>query len=265
MARTPNPLAIVTGASSGIGLELARLAAEDRYDLIVAADDGGIVDAAASLEAHGVAALPIQADLATDEGVEQVMKTAEDTGRPIELLCANAGHGLGRAFLDREWPDLRHVIDTNVTGTVELVHRVGRQMRSNRKGKILLTGSIAGYIPGTFQAVYNATKAFIDSFAEGLRAELKGSGVTVTCLMPGATETAFFERADLMDTKIGTTKKDDPAQVAKAGYQALKKGKPSVIFGLKNKLEVASSAVLPKDTLAEMHRKQAAPGTAKKK
>jgi short-subunit dehydrogenase len=139
-------------------------------------------------------------------------------------LLANAGRGLGKAFLDQRWPDIRHVIDTNVTGTLYLLHKIGRDMRTRGRGRVLITGSIAGFMPGTFQAVYNGTKALLDSFSFALRAELKVSGVTVTCLMPGATETEFFERADMLDTKVGQSKKDDPADVAKVGYDAMMRG-----------------------------------------
>src|SRR4029453_17615212 len=155
--------------------------------------------------------------------------------RPVDALLANAGHGLGHAFLDQDFEDVRHVIDTNVTGTIYLVQLVGRTMRSRGSGRILLTGSIAGFMPGTYQAVYNGTKAFVDSFSFALRAELKESGVTVTCLMPGATETDFFERAGLTDTKVGQDKKDDPADVAKDGFDAMMKGEADVVSGWKNK------------------------------
>jgi short-subunit dehydrogenase len=137
-------------------------------------------------------------------------------------------------------------------------------MVSNRGGKILITGSIAGYIPGTFQAVYNGSKAFIDSFALALRNELKDTGVTVTCLMPGVTDTEFFERADLMDTKVGMQEnKADPAAVAKIGFDAMMKGESDVVAGFKNKLQVAMAGITPKEVLAEQHRKQAEPGTAR--
>jgi len=136
-------------------------------------------------------------------------------------------------------------------------------MRRRGRGRILITGSVVGFIPGAFQAVYNGTKAFLDSFAAALRNELKDSGVTVTCLMPGATETEFFRRADLMDTKIGTEKKDDPADVAKQGFEAMMNGKDGVITGLSNKLQVAAASVMPSSATAQQHRKQAAPGTAK--
>jgi uncharacterized protein len=176
---------------------------------------------------------------------------------------ANAGRGHGHAFLDQDFADIQHVIDTNVTGTLDLVHQLGRRMRERGSGRILFTGSIAGFIPGSFAAVYNGSKAFIDSFSFALRNELKDSGVTVTCLMPGPTETEFFRRADMLDTKVGQQEKDDPAEVAKAGYEAMKKGEGEIIFGLRNKMQVAAAHVTPSDLLAEQHRKQSAPGTGK--
>src|SRR5205085_6876497 len=125
-------------------------------------------------------------------------------------------------------------IDTNITGTVALIHTAGQEMRRRGQGRILITGSIAGMIPGSFQAVYNGTKAFLDNFSFALRSELKDSGVTVTCLMPGPTDTEFFERADLTDTKVGTEKKMDAAEVAKQGYDAMLDGEGQVITGWKN-------------------------------
>lgn len=156
------------------------------------------------------------------------------------------------------------MIDTNVTGTIYLIHKVGRNMRKRGAGRILITGSIAGFIPGTYQAVYNGTKAFMDSFSFALRAELKDSGVTVTCLMPGATDTEFFKRADMLDTKVGAGKKDDPADVAKLGFEAMMKGEGDVVSGWKNKIQSAMATVTPSGILAEQHRKMAEPGRAKK-
>jgi short-subunit dehydrogenase len=158
--------------------------------------------------------------------------------------------------------DIRHVIDTNVTGTIYLIHKAGRDMRARRSGRILITGSIAGFMPGTYQAVYNATKAFLDSFSFAVRHELMDSGVSVTCLMPGATETEFFERADMMDTKVGTSKKDDPADVARIGFNAMMKGEGDVVSGWHNKLRTAIASVTPAGMLAEQHRKIAEPGSA---
>ena len=156
------------------------------------------------------------------------------------------------------------MIDTNVTGTVYLVQLIGRSMRSRGKGRILLTGSIAGFIPGAYHAVYNGTKAFVDSFSFALRAELKDTGVTVTCLMPGATETDFFERADMLDTKVGQGKKDDPADVARVGFDAMMRGDGDVVSGWKNKLVSAIANVTPAGVLADQHRRMAEPGTAEK-
>jgi short-subunit dehydrogenase len=204
----------------------------------------------------------VEQDLATTQGVDALYAAA--SGRPIEVLIANAGHGLGKGFLDQDFAAARHVIDTNITGTVYLIHRVGMDMRARGAGRILITGSIAGFMPGSFQAVYNGTKAFIDSFAWALRNELKDTGVQVTCLMPGVTDTEFFERADLMDTEVGTTdKKMDPAKVAKIGFEAMMDGEGDVVAGLKNKLQVAMANITPSAVLAEQHRKQAEPGTAK--
>jgi uncharacterized protein len=261
MASATRPLAIVTGASAGIGYELAKVCAQNGFDLLVAADQPKIAQAAQEFRTLGVEAEAVQADLATLEGVDKLYAAAQ--GRPVDALLANAGHGLGKAFLDQNFDDVRHVIDTNITGTIYLVQKVGRDMRARGKGRILITGSIAGFIPGAFQAVYNCTKAFLDSFSFALRNELKDTGITVTCLMPGATETEFFERADMMDTKVGTMKKDDPADVARTGFDAMMKGEGDVVAGWQNKLQTAIASVTPADLLAEQHRKQAEPGTAK--
>lgn len=204
----------------------------------------------------------VEADLATLEGVDRLY--AATSGRPVEALLANAGHGLGRAFLDQDFTQVRHVVDTNITGTIYLIQKIGRDMRARGNGRILITGSIAGFLPGTYQAVYNATKAFIDSFSFALRHEVKEQGTTVTCLMPGATETEFFERADLMDTKIGQSKKDDPADVARTGFDGMMRGDGDVVSGWHNKLQAAIASVTPAGILAEQHRKKAEPGSAEK-
>ena len=206
------PFAIVTGASTGIGFELAKRCAKEGYDLLIAADEPAIEQAATSLRGLGAQVEAVQADLATTEGVDKLYAAAK--GRPVDALLANAGRGLGHAFLDQDFNKARRVIDTNVTGTVYLIHKIGNDMRRRNAGRILITGSIAGFMPGSFQAVYNGTKAFLNSFSFALREELKDTKVTVTCLMPGATETEFFKRAEMMDTKVGTTEKDDAADVA---------------------------------------------------
>ena len=256
------PFAIVTGASSGIGYELAARCAREGFDLLVAADSPDIAAAAEGFRGLGAAVQSLPVDLATMEGVERLYAACD--GRAVDALLANAGHGLGKAFLDQDFNDVAHVIDTNITGTVYLIHKVGREMRDRGKGRILITGSIAGFMPGTFHAVYNGTKAFIDSFSWALRAELEGSGVTVTCLMPGATETDFFERADMLDTKVGQSEKDDPVDVANVGFDAMMRGEGDVVAGWKNKLQSALANVTPAAVLAEQHRKMAEPGSGNK-
>lgn len=255
------PLAIVTGASTGIGYELARCCAEASFDLVIAADEREIHQAAEQLRAIGSSVTPVQADLATLSGVDELL--ASVNGRPVAALLANAGRGLGGAFLDQDFGAVRHVIDTNVTGTVYLVQNVVREMGRRGEGRVLITGSIAGFMPGTYQAVYNGTKAFLDSFAYALRAELKNSGVTVTCLMPGATETDFFERAEMEDTRVATGKKQAPDEVARLGFEAMMQGQGEVITGWQNKLRAAMSHVTPSATLAEAHRRMAEPGGAR--
>lgn len=256
-------LAIVTGASTGIGFELARLCAREGYDLLIAADEPEIQDAAQKLrnEKGGGAIEALHIDLATTEGVDQLYAAAK--GRPVNVLMANAGRGLGHAFLDQEWPRAREVIDTNVTGTTYLIHKVGKDMRQANQGRILITGSIAGFTPGSFQAVYNATKSYLNSFSFALREELRDTQVSVTCLMPGATETEFFARADMLDTKVGSEEKDDAAMVAKTGFEAMMKGEGDVVSGLKNKIQSAVANVTPAERLAKQHRQMAEPGTAK--
>jgi uncharacterized protein len=256
------PLAIVTGASTGIGYELAKECAKNGFNLIVAADEPAIDKAAKEFSQLGADVDAVKADLATLEGVDEVY--AAIRGRPVDALLANAGRGLGKGFLDQDFDDVRHVIDTNVTGTLYLLHKVGRDMRARGKGHILITGSIAGFMPGTYQAVYNGTKAMLDSFSFALRHELNDSGVTVTCLMPGPTDTEFFARADMLDTKVGQAKKDDPAEVARIGFDAMMKGQGDVVSGWKNKLQTAIATVTPSGVLAEMHRGMAEPGTGKK-
>ncbi|WP_257386665.1 SDR family NAD(P)-dependent oxidoreductase [Tahibacter caeni] len=257
---TSRSLALVTGASSGIGLELAKLAAQDGHDLVVAADRA-LADAEQTLRALGAQVIAVETDLATPAGVRQLLDAVGE--RPVALLFANAGHGLGGAFLDQHPIAIQHVIDTNVSGTVALLHAIGNGMRRAGAGRILITGSIAGFEPGSYQAVYNATKAFVDSFALAIRDELKDTGVTVSCLMPGVTDTEFFERAGLLDTKLGTGKKMDPAEVARIGYDAMLEGEADVVAGWKNKLAVAMANLTPGERLAARHAEMAKPGSAR--
>ena len=255
------PLAVVTGASSGIGLELARQCAQNGFDLIIAADRP-LQAACDELMKTGANVQCVELDLSRLENVDRLVELAR--GRPVDALLANAGHGLGKAFLNQDFAQARHVIDTNITGTVYLIHRIANDMRLQRNGRILITGSIAGFMPGTFQAVYNGTKAFIDSFSWALRNELKDTGVSVTCLMPGVTDTEFFRRAGLMDTRVGTSEeKMDPADVARAGFRAMMEGSGHVVAGFRNKVQVAMANITPDAVLAEMHRHMAEPGSAR--
>ncbi|MCW8060723.1 SDR family NAD(P)-dependent oxidoreductase [Agrobacterium tumefaciens] len=263
MPEASNKLAVVTGASSGIGLELAKLAAGAGYDLIIAADEDQIDVAADILQSIGVTVDAMRVDLSTKEGASDFARFVADNGQPVDLLLANAGRGLGKGFLDQDLDEALHVVNTNVIGTVSLIHTIANQMRARGHGKILITGSIAGFIPGTYQAVYNGTKAFLNSFSFALRHELKDTGVTVTCLMPGPTQTKFFERADMLDTEVGQAEKDDPADVAKAGFKALMSNEGDVVAGWKNKLQSVMANVTPANILAEQHAKMAAPGTGK--
>ena len=255
-------LAVVTGASTGIGYELAKVCAQNGFDLVIVADEPEIHQAAGDFKTAGVKVDAVEADLSTLDGVDRLVGAIGN--RPVDALLANAGRGLGGGFLDQDFSAVMHVINTNITGTVYLVQKIGRGMRDRGAGRILITGSIAGFIPGAYNAVYNASKAFLDSFSFALRAEIKNSGVTVTCLMPGATETDFFERADLMDTKIGQSKKDDPADVARTGFDAMMNGEGDVVSGWHNKLQSAIANITPASMLAEQHRKQAEPGSARK-
>ena len=256
--------AIITGASTGIGFELATLAAKDGYDILVVADEPLIDAAAADFKQFGTEVSSVEADLSTIEGVDALLAAAE--GRRIDILCANAGHGLGHAFLDQDVAKWRHVVDTNITGTAYLLQKVLAPMVARNEGKVLVTGSIAGYIPGSFQAVYNGTKSFVDSFVAALQNEIKDAdGVTLTNLMPGPVETEFFARGEMLDTSVGASdSKSDPADVARDGWDALMAGKASVVSGWKNKIQSAMANVTPNAILAEQHRKMAEPGSAER-
>ena len=258
------PLAVVTGASSGIGLELARQFVAHHFDVIVAADDAEIAVAAAVLRAEGEGEVtPVQVDLRTQEGVEDLYSAISADGRPLDAIALNAGHGQGGAFVDIDLADELSIIDLNITSTVRLAKLVLRDMVVRDEGRVLVTSSIASTMPGSFQAVYNASKSFLQSFTEALQNELKDTGVTLTSLMPGPTETDFFERADMADdTKVGTSKKDDPAQVARQGFDALMAGKDRVVGGgLKTKVQEAAGKAMPDKLKAAMHRQMAEPGS----
>jgi short-subunit dehydrogenase len=259
-------LALVTGASSGIGFELARQFAEHEFDLVIVADDEGILGAADELRDLRVQVEPVQADLARAGEVDRVWERVRARGRPLDAIAINAGVGVGGPFVDTDLAEEIGLIELNVVSTVRLAKHAVRDMVSRGAGRILLTSSIAAELPAPFLAVYGASKAFVQSFAEALHNELRDTGVTVTALQPGPTDTNFFERAGMMDTKVAADEKDDPAKVARQGFDALMAGKHRVVAGsLTNKVQSALSRVLPEQAKAQQHRKQTEPGSAEKK
>jgi short-subunit dehydrogenase len=257
-------LAVVTGASSGIGLELAKEFARNDFDLIVAAEDD-LAAATRELEGSGVSVDAVQVDLATPDGVERLWQRVQETGRPLAAVALNAGVGSGGSFAETPLKDELRLVDLNVRSTVHLAKYVVRHMQERGEGRILFTSSIASTMPGPYQAVYNASKSFVQSLALALRNELKDTGVTVTSLMPGPTDTEFFERAGMLDTKVGSGSKDDPAAVARAGFKAMVAGKERVVASsASTKAQGRFSRLMPDSVKAEMHRRMAKPGSGKR-
>ena len=265
MSTSPDrPLALVTGASSGIGLELARQFAEHGFDLVVTAEDDELTPAAQALRDAGAQVTPVQTDLARPGGVEQLYAAVRSTGRPLAAAALNAGIGVNGAFAtDTQLEDELRLVDLNVRSTVHLAKPVVRDMVARGEGRILFTSSIAATMPGPFQAVYNASKSFVQSFALALREELADSGVSVTTLMPGVTETEFFARADMLDTRLGQADKDDAAEVARMGFEGLMDGDERVAASsMKTKLQARASRVLPDSVKAKLQGKMSEPGSA---
>ena len=259
------PLALVTGASTGIGLELARQFASHHFDLVIAANDEPLEAARRELASQGALVEAVDVDLATDAGVEELWARVRATGRPLAAAALNAGRGAGGAFAGgTDLADELEIVDLNVRSTVHLAKHVATAMAARGAGRILFTSSIASTMPGTYQAVYNASKSFVQSFALALRKELEDTGLTVTSLMPGPTDTEFFDRADMLDTKVGAGDKDDPADVARDGFEALMNGDERVVSAsLKTKLQASASRVLPDKVKSAMHSDMAEPGSAK--
>ena len=240
------PLALVTGASTGIGFALARQFLDHGYDVVVTADDAAIHESAVTLRTEGREVIPVQVDLSTAAGVEEVYAAARIPGRPLDAVALNAGIAAGGAFHENSLEDDLRVVDLNVRSTVHLAKLVVRDMVARGQGKVLITSSIAAKAPGPFHTTYAASKAFVHSFAEGIRVELKGTGVTVTSLMPGPTDTEFFNRSGMADTRIANGPKDDPAEVAADGFEALMAGKDHVVAGARrNQVQAGLFSVTP--------------------
>jgi short-subunit dehydrogenase len=246
LASTNRPLAVVTGASSGIGYELAKQFAQHGFDLLVTGRSEKIVKAAESLRDLKSKVDYFRADLAQYEDIEALYSWIESKG-PIEAIALNAGIGIGGDFMrGQTLEENLHLVALNVTAVVHLAKRVGEDMVLRKRGKILITSSTSAMIPLPYLATYSASKAFEHSFALSLGSELEGTGVTVTSLMPGPTETNWFEGANIDETKLGRMKRDDPARVARQGYRALMKGRRYVVAGsLINKVQVALAKTFP--------------------
>jgi short-subunit dehydrogenase len=265
--RLHRPFAVVTGASRGIGFELAKRFAKNGFDLLIAAEDIDINQAAEDLRKYSTHVQSFQVDLTEYDGVERLYSQIRSHGRPVDALAINAGVGVGGDFSrDTDLHAELGLIDLNVKSTVHLAKLAVKDMLKSGKGRILFTSSVVSMMPGPFEAVYAASKAFVQSFAQALRNELKETDITITALMPGATETDFFHRAGLDNTKVGQAEKDDPALVAEQGYEALMSGKDHVVAGsFKNRLQTTIAKFIPQRFTAEIHRGMAKPGSAKKK
>jgi short-subunit dehydrogenase len=258
------PFGVVTGASSGIGFELARQFVDNGFDVLIAAEDSDIITAAAALRSSGAEVIPLQVDLAAPEGVDILWAEINQQGRPVEAIAINAGIGVGGPFAETSIEDETRMIALNVTSTTHLAKHVVQHMQRRGRGRILFTASIVSVMPSPFQAVYAATKAYVLSLSDALRNELKDTEITVTALMPGATDTEFFARADLLDTKVGQAEKDDPADVARDGFKAMMDGKGHVVaHSFMNRLQGILGEILPEDVKTAMLRRETEPGSAK--
>lgn len=258
-SRGGRPLGLVTGASSGIGEELAREMVHHGFDLIVVAEDEGILDTAAELS-DLADVRPIRADLATRAGNDMVVDLLAQEHRPLAAAAINAGIGVHGRLVDTELEDHLRVIALNIVSAVHLGHWIARDMVARGEGRILFTSSVASQMPGPFYTTYAASKSFIQSFALGLREELKDTGVTVTALMPGPTATEFFDRAGMDGTKVAEGPKEDPSDVARAGVAAMLAGDDHVVTGSwRNRMQSVATGVMPDAMAARVHRSMTEP------
>jgi uncharacterized protein len=261
-AALSRPLALVTGASSGIGLEVAKQLAARDFDLVVTAEEATLDLVTEGISATGAAVHGVHADLRDPAEVDRLWSEVRALGRPLTVAVLNAGVGVGGAFVDNDLTDEQAVIDLNVSSTVRLAKHVVRDMTDRGTGRVMLLSSIAATMPGPFQAVYNASKAFTHSFGEALQEELVDTGVTVTLLVPGPTDTDFFDRAGLDGTAVGESdSKDDPEDVARRGVEGLLDGDEVVAGTPKVGLQAFANRFLPEKAKQKAHRRMSEPGS----
>jgi uncharacterized protein len=267
-AHTPSPsgdrhLAVVTGASTGIGRAMAADLAGRGYDVLVAADEPEIHDAATAIAADGSHVSPVEVDLRTEAGCIRLHDAIRASGRVPDLVCLNAGIGVNGAFHETDLQEHLDVVALNISSVLRLSHMLLPDMVERGEGRLLITSSVTAAAPGPYISTYSASKAFVQSFAEAIRTELADTGVTVTALMPGPTDTEFFARADMLDTRLGQMNKDDPADVARDGIDAALAGKDHVVGGAaKNHLTLAGWTLLPDKVSSALNTHFTKPGTA---
>jgi short-subunit dehydrogenase len=263
--KTEKKLAAITGASSGIGLELAKVFAKNNYDLVICSDSDKILVAASDLRNLGCEVTTVIADLSTREGADKFYQEVKASGRTLDVAALNAGVGLTGPFVETDIEQELKIMHLNAVYTVYLAKLFLTDMNARNEGKILFTSSIAGEMPGSYYSVYAGTKAFIQSFAEALHFEMKDMdrNITITALQPGPTDTNFFARADMEDTKVGEMEKDDPAKVAQDGFDALMAGKDHVVSGLKNKIKVGVGKFMTEQMGARTQANEAKPNDMK--
>jgi len=253
--------ALITGATSGIGLELAKLFAKDKFNLIlVARGEEGLKATAGLLETEGIEVITIIKDLFETGAASEVYREVTERGLWVDVLVNDAGQGVYGKFIENELDRELNIIQLNIASLVTLTKAFAKQMVSRGTGKILNLASVAGKAPGPYQAVYHGTKAFVHSFNEAIRVELKDTGVTITSLLPGATKTDFFRKAGMLNSKIVQEGElADPAEVARDGYEAMLAGKDMVVSGFKNKLQVALGNITPDSMQAAQMKKAQEP------
>jgi uncharacterized protein len=261
----PNELALVTGASSGIGLSLAKELAGRGYDLVVCSESDRLQDATDLLLGTGATVVAVQENLSEREGVSRLWAKVENLARPLDIACINAGVGVGGLFAETDLDEELNSVQLNCTGAVQLAKYVVRHMTARNHGRILFTASIAGEMVAPREAVYAATKAFDLSLAHSIRYELRDTGVSVTALQPGPTDTDFFHRAGMEDTQVGSEgkKESSPDDVAKQGIEALLAGKDHVYAAsIKTKVEGMMTNAIPGNLKAAIHEKMSKPKSA---